>query len=121
MVSVTTSPPTSSSSGGLDQGGINFEQVLGKTGERLHGQTAVSLVGRSLKRKGDACPNALGCRLFHSELGGNGVGRPKADAPDLASKAVRVFGHHMNGFMAVGLEDADRAGRPDPVRMQENH
>ena len=51
----------------------------------------------------------------------DGVGRPEADAAHVAGQPVRVLGHDLDGLVAVGLEDANRPGRADPVGVQEDH
>jgi hypothetical protein len=49
------------------------------------------------------------------------VGRPEADAADVARQPIGVFAHHLHGVGAVGLVDAHGARRSDSVLMQEHH
>src|SRR5215212_6978376 len=47
--------------------------------------------------------------------------RAEADPPHVTGQPVRVLGHDLDGFMTIGLEDADGSGRADPVRVEKNH
>ena len=58
---------------------------------------------------------------FSIEPGGDRIGRTEPDAPHVAGQPVRILGHHLDGLVTVGLEDADRTRRADAVRVQEDH
>ncbi|MNS81482.1 hypothetical protein D3C72_1151960 [compost metagenome] len=57
----------------------------------------------------------------HAEGLGYFVGGLEADAPDVLGQAVGVVADHLDGVVAVGLEDLDREGRRDAVGLQEEH
>ena len=107
--------------GRADQGRVHLQQLLGQSGESLDGQGAVPLVRGGLERERDACPDALRGSLFHPELGRDGIGRLEADPAHVLGQPVRVLGHDLNGLIAIGLEDAHRPSRADPMGVQEDH
>jgi hypothetical protein len=41
--------------------------------------------------------------------------------PRVPGKPIGVLGHDLHGVRAVGLEDANRPGRADPVAVKEDH
>ena len=81
----------------------------------------MALVGRLLQGEGNAGAHPLRRFPRHAELHGDGVGGAKPDAADVAREPIGVLGHDLDGVMAIGLEDADRARRADAVGMQEDH
>ena len=81
----------------------------------------MTLVRRRLEGKGHPGPQPLGCGLLHAELGGDGIGRSKADPTHVPGQPVRVLGHDLDGLMTIGLEDANRSCRADAMGVQEDH
>ena len=79
------------------------------------------LVHRFGERVGNPSAHPHHGGLFHAELHGDRVGCLEPDAADVASEPVRVLGHDLDGVRTVGLEDAHRPRRADPVAMQEHH
>ena len=69
----------------------------------------------------DSGPHSDHGRLIDAKLHGDGVGRLEADAADVAGQTVRVLRHDLHGVGAVGLVDAHRSRRPDPVAVQKHH
>ena len=49
------------------------------------------------------------------------VCRFEADPSHVLGQTVWVLSHNLNGFIAVGLEDADRPCRADTMGMEEDH
>ena len=98
----------------LEQLGRELDQVLDR-------KPAMALVGRLLQGEGDPGPNALRRLAGHAHLHGDRVGGPKADAADVAREPIGILGHHLDGVMAIGLEDAHRPRRADAIGMQEDH
>ncbi len=107
--------------GGADQGCIHFQQLHGQPGERLDRQSAMALVRGGLKREGDPGADTLWRGLFHPELGCDGVCRLEADPAYILGQTVWVLGHNLNGFIAVGFEDAYRPRGANAVSMEEDH
>src|SRR4030081_1784710 len=57
-----------------------------------------------------------------SEFRREGIGRLKADAPDVgAGEFVGIFRNHLDRIGAIGLVDPHRARCADPIGMQEDH
>ena len=104
-----------------DDGLVDFEELDRELNERLDGKPAMAFVGRLLQGEGDPGPNPLRRLAGHAHLHGDRVGGPKADAFNVAGEPIGILGHHLNGVMAIGLEDAHRPRRSDAVRMQEDH
>src|SRR5207248_325647 len=55
-----------------------------------------------------------------AELAGQLVGGGEADAPDVVGEAVGVGADDVERLVAVGLVDADGAGRAQAVRLKED-
>ena len=100
---------------------VDFEEFGRELDEGLDRKSAMALVGRLLQRERDPGPNALRRLLRHAHLHGDRVSRPKSDAFYVAGKPIGILGHHLNGVMAIGLEDAHRPRRADAVGVQEDH
>ena len=105
----------------FDDAGVDFEQRRRELDQVFSRQAAMALVGRLLQSEGNAGAHPLRRLPRHAELHGDGVGGPKPDAADVAREPVGILGHDLDGVVAVGLEDADRARRADAVGMQEEH
>ena len=69
----------------------------------------------------DAGPQANHRRGLDAQPGGDRIGGAKANAADIAGQAVGVLGHHLHGFVAVGLEDSHRPRRADAMAVQKHH
>ena len=107
--------------GSLDQGSLDLQELLRERDQHRDRQGAMALVRGGLEGEGHPRPQPLGGGLLHAELGRNGVGRAEPDAAHVARQPIRVLGHDLDGLMAIGLEDANRSGRADPMRVQEDH
>ena len=81
----------------------------------------MTVVGRLLQGEGDAGAQPLRGFLCQAKPNGDGVGGAKADAPDVARQPVGVFRHHLDGVVAIGLENPNRARGPHAVGMQKHH
>ena len=81
----------------------------------------MTIVGRLLQGEGHTGAQPLRRLAGHAHFHGHGVGRAKADASDIAGEPIRILGHHLNGVMAIGLEDAHRARRSNAMGMQKHH
>src|SRR4051794_37040403 len=95
-----------------DEVGVYFEKPLCETGQVIDRQATVPLVHGRLQRKRNSGPDPLRSGFLHTELGGNGVGGPKANPAYLPRQPVWVLRHDLHSLMAVGLEDADGSGGP---------
>ncbi len=71
--------------------------------------------------KRDPGPRPDHCRLFDAEFHREGIGRLKADAPDVPGEPVGIFRNHLDRIGAIGLVDPHRARCADPIGMQEDH
>ena len=100
---------------------VDLEELGRELDEHLDRKPAMAFVGRLLQGERDPGPNPLRRLAGNAHLHGYRVGGPKADAFNVAREPIRVFSHHLNGVMAIGLEDAHRPRRSDAVRMQEDH
>ena len=100
---------------------VDFEQGDSQLDKILDRQPAMAVVSRLLQGEGNSRAHPLRRFPRHAQLHGDGVGGPKADAANVAGEPIRVLGHDLDGVMAVGLEDAHRARRPDAMGMQEDH
>ena len=69
----------------------------------------------------DACAHPDRRRLLDAELHRDRVGRPEADAADVADEPVRVLRHDLDRVGAVGLEYAHRTRRAHAVPVEEHH
>ena len=107
--------------GGADHSLVDLEQSGRELDQFLDRQSAVALVRRLLQSEGDSSPHALRRLPRHPELHRDGVGDPKPNAADVARQPIGVLGHDLDGVVAVGLEDADRARRADAVGVEEDH
>ena len=100
--------------GGLEQFGRLRQQLFRR-------EAAVTVRQRFEECEADAGLDANRRRLLDTEAHRQGVGGPEADAADVARELVRVLRHHADRVAAVGLVDAHRARRPDPVLVQKDH
>ena len=79
------------------------------------------LVHRLGQRVRDTCAHPDHGRLLDAELHRDRIGRPEADAADVAGQPVRVLRHDFYGIGAVGPEYAHRTRRAHAVPVEEHH
>ena len=92
-----------------------------QTKEVVPRKAAMAVIRRLLQGERDAGAQPLRGLLGQAELHGDGVGGAEADAADVAGEPIGILGHHLDGVVAIGLEDPDRARRPDAMGMQKHH
>ena len=73
---------------------------------------SVSASTKSRRATGSSRP--FRCRASHH---GGRVGALETNASDIPREPIGVLGHDLHGVRAVGLEDANRPGGPDPVAV----
>jgi len=71
--------------------------------------------------KGDSGSRPDHGHLFDAEFHCEGIGRLKADAPDVAGQPVGVSRDQLDRISAVGLIDPHRARCADPMGVQEEY
>ena len=71
--------------------------------------------------KGDSGSRPDHGRLFDAEFHCEGIGRLKADAPDVAGEPIGIFRNHLDRIGAIRLVNPHRARCADPMGMQEDH
>jgi len=101
--------------------GRNDEEVDRQPDEFVSRQAAMAVVCGLLQCEGDAGAQTLRGFFGQSEPHGDGVGGAEADAADVTRQAIGILGHHLDGVVAVGLEDPHGARGSHAVRMQEHH
>ena len=106
---------------GVDHLRRDLEQLGGERTQLVGRQAAVAVIHRLGQREGDAGPGSDHRRLLDPEPGRDLVGALEADAADVAREPVGVFGDHLDGIRAVGLEDPHRPRGADAVAVQEQH
>ena len=100
---------------------VDVEQLGGEGDETVDRKPAMAIDRRLLQGEGHTGAQPLRGFASHAHFQGHGVGRPKANASDVAGKPIRILGHHLNGVMAIGFEDAHRARRSNTMGMQKHH
>ena len=100
---------------------VDIEQLGGESDEIVDRKPAMTVVGRLLQGEGHTGAQSLRRLAGHAHFHGHRVGRAKADASDVASEPIWVLGHHLNGVMAIGLENSHRARRSNAMGMQKHH
>ena len=100
---------------------VDVEELGGEGDEIVDRKPAVTVVGRLLEGEGHTGAQPLRRFAGHAHFHGHRVGRAKADASDIAGEPIRILGHHLNGVVAIGLEDAHRARRSNTMGMQKHH
>src|SRR6516165_1225570 len=81
----------------------------------------MAFIHRFSQRVGNAGPKPDHGGFLDAELHGNRVGGLETNAPNVASKSVRVFRHHLKGIGAVDLKDAHCPRGADAVAVQKHH
>ena len=81
----------------------------------------VAFLAEALQEEADGGAGAVRRLRIDAETPAEVVGRLEADAPDVGGQAIRVAAHHVDGLIAIGLVDADGAGRADAVRLKKDH
>ena len=99
----------------------DLQQALRQGNQLGDREAAMALVHRLRQSIGNPGAHPRHGGLLDAELHRNGVGGLEPDAADVAREPVRVLGHDLDGVGAVGLEDAHRARRADPMAVQEHH
>jgi hypothetical protein len=98
-----------------------FEQSFGERDQLIGRKPAVTLIHRLGQRVRNPGAQSDHRSLFDAEFHRDRVGALETNASDIPREPIGVLGHDLNGVRAVGLEDANRPGRADPVAVKEDH
>ena len=79
---------------------VDVEELGGEGDEIVDRKPAMTVVGRLLEGEGHTGAQPLRRLTGHAHFHGHCVGRPKADASDVAGEPIRILGHHLNGVVA---------------------
>src|SRR6266516_5743200 len=107
--------------GGEDQRLGNLDELFGQRHEVVGRQAAMALVHRLGQRIGDTGAHADHGSLVNAELHRDGIGGLEANAADVACQAIGILRHDLHGIAAIGLVNAHRPSRADPMAVQEDH
>ena len=99
----------------------NFQELDREWQQFVARQAAMTFVKSFGQGKGDPGPRPDHGRLFDAEFHRKGVGRLKADAPDVACESIGIFRNHLDRVGAIRLVNPHRARCADPMGMQEDH
>ena len=99
----------------------DFQELDRERQQFVARQAAMTFVKSFGQGKGDPGPRPDHGRLFDAEFHREGIGRLKADAPDVAGEPVGIFRNHLDRIGAIRLVNPHRARCADPMGMQEDH
>jgi hypothetical protein len=100
---------------------VASSRLLGERDQLIRWQPAVALVHRLGQRVRDASTQPDHGRLLDAELHCDRISGLKTDASNIPGESIGVLRHDLDGARPIGLENAHRSRRPNPVAVKEDH
>jgi hypothetical protein len=99
---------------------VASSRLLGERDQLIRWQPAVALVHRLGQRVRDASTQPDHGRLLDAELHCDRISGLKTDASNIPGESIGVLRHDLDGVRPIGLENAHRSRRPNPVAVKED-